>query len=86
MDHAVQGNTFPSPALRFPRWHGEYEAVLRETDRKMQFKRVEIAEAVLLNCRDFLTHDSGGQLERQEIESALMKLRALKNDVLKYPL
>jgi hypothetical protein len=51
----------------------------------MQFKRVEIAEAVLLNCRDFLTHDSGGQLERQEIESALMKLRALKKDVLKYP-
>jgi hypothetical protein len=75
----------PNPALRFPRWQGEYEAVLREADRDMQFKRVEIAEAALLNCRDILAQDSRNHLERQAIENALQHLRALKINVLKYP-
>jgi hypothetical protein len=36
-----------SSPLRFPHWQNEYEAALRETDHKMLFKRVEIAEATL---------------------------------------
>jgi len=38
-----------SSPLRFPHWQNEYEAALRETDHKILFKRVEIAEATLLN-------------------------------------
>ena len=75
---------FLGPALRFPQWQGEYEAALRETDRKMLFKRVEIAEAALLNHRDALTQDSDDRMEEQEIESALKSLRALKRDVLDF--
>jgi hypothetical protein len=75
-----------SSAVRFPQWQGEYEAALRETDRKMLFKRVEIAEAALLNRRDTLKHESDGRVERQEIERALEKLDALKENVLNFPL
>ncbi len=50
----------------------------------MLFKRVEIAEAALLNHRDALTQDSDGRVEEQEIESALKSLRALKRDVLDF--
>jgi len=75
---------FLGPALHFPQWQGEYEAALRETDRKMLFKRVEIAEAALLNHRDALTQDSDDRVEEQEIESALKSLRALKRDVLDF--
>src|ERR1700730_6831335 len=46
------------PALRFPQWRSEYEAALRETDRRTLFKRVEIAEASLLSQRDALTQHS----------------------------
>jgi hypothetical protein len=71
-------------ALRSPQWRSEYEAALRETDRRMLFKRVEIAEASLLNQRDALTQDSDGRVEKQELESALQNLRALKKNVLKF--
>jgi hypothetical protein len=71
------------PALRFPQWQPQYEAALRETDHKI-FKRVEIAEAALLNCRDALAQDSSGRREHNEIEKALAKLRALKKDVLNF--
>ena len=73
------------PALCFPQWRSEYEAVLRETDRRMLFKRVEIAEASLLNQRDALSQDSDGRVEKQELESALQNLRALTKNVLKFP-
>ena len=73
-----------SPAASFPQWQGEYEAALRETDSKMLFKRVEIAEAALLNRRDALSHESDGRAERREIEGALEKLRVLKEGVLNF--
>jgi hypothetical protein len=72
------------PALRVPQWRSEYEAALRETDRRMLFKRVEIAEASLLSQREALTRDSDGRVEKQELESALQNLRALKKNVLKF--
>jgi len=83
---ASEQTTSASPAVRFPQWQGEYDAVLRETDRKMLFKRVEIAEAALLNRRETLKHESDGRVERQEIERALEKLRALKEGILNFPL
>ena len=75
-----------SPAGHFPKWQGEYEAALRETDHRMLFKRVEIAEAAILNRRESLKKESDGRVERQEIERALEKLRALKEDILNFPL
>ena len=75
----------PNPALRFPQWQREYEAVLQETDRNLLFKRVEIAEAALLNRQDSLKGESDGRVERQEIEKALARLHALKKDVLNFP-
>lgn len=74
----------PIQAVYTPEWRREYEAVLEETDRPALFKRVEIAEAALLNRRETLTTDSHDQCERQEIESALENLRALKKKVLNF--
>jgi hypothetical protein len=76
----------PDSGLRFPQWQGEYEAALRETDRRTLFKRVEIAEAALLNRQLALQHESNGRVERQEIDTALDRLRAVKKDILNFPL
>jgi hypothetical protein len=75
-----------SPALRFPHWQNEYEAALRETDHKTLFKRVEIAEATLLNRREALSRESNGLAEEKEIAGALERLLTLKRDVLNFPL
>jgi len=56
---------------------------LRETDQKMLFKRVEIAEASLLNRRESLEHESDS-FQRTEIEIALSKLRLLKREILNF--
>ena len=76
----------PDSVLRFPQWQREYEAALGETDHKMLFKRVEIAEAALLNRQLALKHESDGRVERQEIERALDRLRAVKKDILNFQL
>jgi len=73
------------PAL-LPQWQYEYEAVLHETDHKMLFKRVEVAEAALLNRLDTLRHGPNGKVEREEVEKALDRVRAVKKNVLNYPL
>jgi hypothetical protein len=75
-----------SSPLRFPHWQNEYEAALRETDHKMLFKRVEIAEATLLNRREALGRESHGRAEEKEIAGALERLLALKRDVLNFSL
>jgi len=73
----------PLSQLHFPRWRCEYESALSEKDNKALFKRVEIAEAAVLSRREALAHSSDAA-ERQEIEIALAKLRALKKDVLNF--
>ena len=74
----------PSSPLRFPHWQNEYEAALRETDHKMLFKQVEIAEATLLSRREALSRESHGRAEEKEIAGALERLLALKRDVLNF--
>jgi len=39
---------------------------------------------LILNQRDALSQDSDGRVEKQELESALQTLRALKKNVLKF--
>ena len=73
-----------SSPLRFPHWQNEYEAALRETDHKMLFKRVEIAEATLLSRREALSRESHGRAEEKEIAGALERFLALKRDVLNF--
>ena len=70
----------PDPDWRFPHWQAQYEAVLSETDRRILFKRVEVAEAALRNRRDALQGPEG-QDEEREIGVALEKLRAVKQDI-----
>jgi len=68
----------------FSLWQREYESALLEKDNKALFKRVEIAEAAVLSRREVLAQSSDAT-ERQEIEIALAKLRALKKEVLNFP-
>ncbi len=66
-------------------WQMEYEGALQETDHKILFKRIEIAEAALLSRREALLQGPDGHGERQEIKTALDRLRRLKKEVLKFP-
>jgi hypothetical protein len=59
---------------------------VQEGDDKLLFQRVEIAEAALLNRPDTLKYESAAAAERQELASALDKLRAPKNNLLNFPL
>jgi hypothetical protein len=74
----------PVPASGFPRWQLEYESVMKETDLRILFKRVEVAEAAILTRREVLTQSPDGFAERQEIKMARDKLRNLKKEVLKF--
>jgi hypothetical protein len=73
----------PNPSRTSPQWQLEYESALRETDQNMLFKRVEIAEAALLNRRESLDHESDS-FQRTEIEIALSNLRLLKKEILNF--
>ncbi len=73
----------PVPAPTLPQWQLEYESALRETDHKILFKRVEIAEAALLNRRETLDHPADA-FQRTEVEIALSKLRLLKKEILNF--
>ena len=66
------------------RWQLEYESAIQETDHKVLFKRIEVAEAAILSRREILMQSSDGFAERQETKMALAKLRNLKKEVLKF--
>lgn len=72
-------------ARRLAQWQTEYESALRETDHMTLFKRVEVAEATLLNCRDSLEQTTD-PIQRTEIEAALAKLHVIKKEVLNFDL
>ena len=61
--------------MLFPHWHDEYEAVLRETDHEMLLKRVEIAEAALLNRRNALGQQTNGRHGEQDAIEKAFKTR-----------
>jgi len=66
-------------------WRRDYESALLETDHKALFKRVEVAEAAILGRREELQRGSDGLAEQLEIETALIKLRKLKKEILNFP-
>ena len=72
------------PEGSLPQWQLEYEAALQETDHRILFKRIEVAEAAILARREVLVHSSDGFAERNEIKLALDKLRRLKKEILKF--
>lgn len=80
---ASKGPT-PQTTAPFLQWREEFEAALQETDHKMLFKRVEIAEAALLSRRELLIGSSDNQKELREIQQAFDKLRTMKKDVLNF--
>ena len=57
---------------------------MQETDHRTLFKRIEVAEAAILNRREVLLQSPDGFAERQETKAALDKVRRLKKDVLKF--
>jgi len=74
----------PTPRPRFPDWRNVYQSVLQEADNKALFKQIEIAEAIILTRRDGLIERSDYQVELHALEEALLKLRTLKKDRLKF--
>ena len=63
-------------------WQLEYEFALQETDRKILFKRVEIARPLSLRGAKPTVLD--GFVEGQEIKIAPDTLSKLKKEVLKF--
>ena len=74
-------SSIPIPGL--PQWRLEYESCLQEADHNILFKRVEIAEAAILNCREAL-EQTPDAAQRAEIKIALAKLRLLKKEILNF--
>ncbi len=72
------------PEGSLPQWQQEYEAALQETDHRILFKRIEVAEAAILARREVLVQSPDGFAERNEIKLALDKLRRLKKEILKF--
>lgn len=70
--------------LPFPKWHQAYDSVLRETDDRALFKRIEVAEAAILTRKEVLAHGSDHHPERQAMEDALVNLQRLKRDRLNW--
>jgi hypothetical protein len=56
----------------------------QETDRKILFKRIEVAETAFLARREILMRSPDGFAKRQETKLALAKARNLKKQVLKF--
>ncbi len=48
------------------------------------FKKIEVAEAAVLTRREVLVQSTDGFAERQQIKTALAKLRSLKKEVLDF--
>jgi hypothetical protein len=76
--------SFSVPERGSDGWQLEYEFALPETDRKILFKGVEIAEAAILTRREALSHSPDGFVEGQEIKIALDTLSKLKKEGLKF--
>jgi hypothetical protein len=72
------------PQRGLPPWQLEYQSALLETDHKILFKRIEVAEAAILTRREILMQSPDGFAERQETKLALANLRNLKKEVLKF--
>jgi hypothetical protein len=66
------------PRRDLPPWQLEYESALLETDHKILFKRVEVAETAILTRREILMQSPDGFAERQQTKLVLAKLRNLK--------
>jgi hypothetical protein len=81
---ASPGSSSAVPERKFRQWHLEYEAATKETDPGTLFKRVEIAEAAILNRCEALMQSSEALPERQEVDLALANLDTLKRDILKF--
>lgn len=80
----MASHEFSSSVTDLPPWQLEYESALQETDHKILFKRIEVAEAAILTRREILMQSPDGFAERQETKLALAKLRNLKKEVLKF--
>ena len=65
-------------------WREAYQSALQETDRRILFKRVEIAESAILTRRELLVNIGDGIAERRDIEAALDKISRVKKRVLKF--
>lgn len=80
----MASHEFSSSVTDLPPWQLEYESALQETDHKILFKRIEVAESAILTRREILMQSPNGFAERQQSKLALAKLRNLKKEVLKF--
>ena len=80
---ASQDSLPPAPIQGSRQWRLDYESALQETDHKILFKRVEIAEAAILNCQEAMEPNLDAR-ELTEMEIALAKLRHMKKEILNF--
>ena len=81
---ATYRSSVSSLAIYFPTWQPEYEAVLSETDTRVLFECVEVAEAAILTRREVLGKSSEDPAELRAIGEALGSLRVIKRERLKF--
>ena len=74
-----------SRTVKYPHWHSEFEAALREGDPQSLRQRVDAAEAALFLRLQALGASAEGEAERQAISDAMATLRAIQTNKLGYP-
>jgi hypothetical protein len=74
-------NTKPSQKMKFLEWQREFEAALTEGDPQTLRQRVDAAEAAIF----LRSQISVGRVERQAMDAATQKLRAIQKNKLGYP-
>lgn len=74
-----------SRTVKYPHWHREFEAAIREGDPRSLRQRVHAAEAALFLRLQALGTSAEGEAERQAISDAMAALRAIQRNKLGYP-
>jgi hypothetical protein len=74
-----------SHTVKYPHWHPEFEAAIREGDPQSLRQRVDAAEAALFLRLQALGPNAEGEAERQAISDAMATLRAIQANKLGYP-
>ncbi len=77
----IKKNTKPSQNMTFLEWQREFDTALAEGDPQTLRQRVDAAEAAIF----LRAQNSVGREERQAMDAAIQKLRAVQKNKLGYP-
>ena len=79
-ENDTQSPSSPLQSLQAQPWLRQYQAVIRETDEKLLWRRIESTEPILLTRLDAVRDDQDYASEREVLNEALAVLDLLKRN------